>query len=192
MRTFPCPAVAPCHSGRVVAPSVIVLSCLSVPATLPHCQHCHTPHLAAAEIRWRNYLALDQTTALPCKDLSILHSLFPALIKLTTDYLLTILCCMLHISQITWHVPRPWPVSLYNPHNFHLCYFTYGDLENMLVLKLPSLHCRNRETRLIRAHETIQGLLSVAVVVSWTAGPRQQRECSHGVKLEAELQTINR
>ena len=129
--------------------------------------------------------------ALPCKDLSILHSLFPARIKLTTDYLLTILCCMLHISQITWHVRRPWSVSRYNPHNFHLCYFTYGDLENMLVLKLPSLHCRNRETRLIRAHETIQGLLSVAVV-SRTAGPRQQRECSHGVKLEPELQTIHR
>ena len=108
---------------------------------------------------------------------------------LSTDHL------VLHASHFTDHVARAAPVArvtIQSAQFSPLLHHTLrGNLRNMLVLKLPSLYCRNGETALIRAHETIQGLLSVAVV-SWTAGPRQQRECSHGVKLEAELQTIHR
>ena len=182
--------MAPCHSGAVVAPSVIVLPCLRVPATLPHCQLATLriwPLLRyAGETR---YLALDQTTPFPCKDLSI-HC-FPARTRLTTDHL------VLHASHFTDHVARaaPVPVSRYNPHKFSpLLLHIRGSIDGSYKyarFEASSLYCRNRETRLIRAHETIQGLLSVAVV-SWTAGPRQQRECSHGVKLEVVLQTIHR
>ena len=71
---------------------------------------------------------------------------------LPTDHL------VLHASHFTDHVARAAPVPRITIQSAQfsplLRHTLRGNLRNMLVLKLPSLHCRNRETRLIRAHET--------------------------------------